>query len=119
MKSDLQTALGFAKFFCPEIVEVDGCYILKERYTRDLFISWKKNETDKRNIEKMMNLYELKDFFHINKSLLENELELLIAFGDVLKYFWTRYFEERYPECKLTVETFEEYGELFITVYKK
>lgn len=118
MKSDLQTALAFAKFFYPEVIEVDNCLILKDRYFPELYHQWKSREDDKTTIEKMMNLYELKDFFHINRNEDEDELHQLKELGDVLQHFWTQCLKERYPEKQMAVKVFEEYGELFITVYE-
>ncbi|MFL0246081.1 hypothetical protein ACJDUG_03700 [Clostridium sp. WILCCON 0185] len=80
MKFDLQTALGFAKFFYPEVIEVDGCFILKDKYDevtyRKLLQECNNNKTI---IEKMMNLYEIRDFFHINTVFDENKDEQITA----------------------------------------
>lgn len=118
MKSDLQTALAFAKFFYPEFIEVDNCLILKDRYSPELYHQWRTREDDKTIIEKMMNLYELKDFFHINRNEDEDELNQLKEFGYVLKHFWTQCLKERYLEKQMVVKVFEEYDDLFITVYE-
>lgn len=64
MKSDIHTALGFAKFFYPDIVEVEGCFLLKDKFSQKNFSRWKKDyQNNKVTIEKMMNLYQVKDFF--------------------------------------------------------
>lgn len=123
LKSDLQTALGFAKFFYPEIVEIDGCFILKDKFEERVFKDWKKECKDDRTcIEKMMNLYEIADFFHINTTFDEDEdeEEQVKALGNVLKLFWSMSFKDRFPERKIVVDVFEEYDEqLFITVYEE
>lgn len=120
IKSDLQTALGFAKFFYPEVIEIDGCFLLKDKYNEEIFKQWKQEcKSDLASIEKMMNLYEVKDFFHINTKFDENESEQLSALGEVLKLFWYMSFKHRYPEKDIKIDVFEEYdGELFITVYQ-
>lgn len=120
LKSDLQTALGFAKFFYPDIIEIDGCFLLKDKYCPDIFKSWKKEcNNNKTDIEKMMNLYEVGDFFHINKSYDENEETQVIALGNTLKHLWLLSFKDRFPNRKINVKVFEEYdGALFITVYE-
>lgn len=41
---------------------------------------------NKTTIEKMMNLYELNDFFHINRKEDEEDIQLR-ALGEVLKHF--------------------------------
>lgn len=120
MKSDLETALGFAKFFYPEVIEIDGCFLLKDKYNEEIYKQWKQEcKHDLVSIEKMMNLYEIKDFFHINTKFDENENEQLSALGEVLKLFWHMSFKQRFPEKNIKIDVFEEYGgELFITVYE-
>jgi hypothetical protein len=123
MKADLQTALGFAKFFYPEIIEIDGCFILKDKYDKRIFDAWKAEcNDDKTCIEKMMNLYEVADFFHMNTTFdkEEDEEEQIKALGNVLKLFWSMSFKERFPDRKIFVDVFEEYDDqLFITVYEE
>jgi hypothetical protein len=120
MKSDLQTALAFAKFYYPEIVEVQGHFLLKDRYKDELFQKWKVDcGNDKTAVEKMINLYELKDFFHINVNEDENELEQTVTLGNILKLFWSMSFKQRFPEKIISVEIFEEWDSLFITVYQE
>ncbi|WP_238860259.1 hypothetical protein [Clostridium sp. YIM B02569] len=120
LKSDIQTALGFAKFFYPDVIEVEGCFLLKDKYSPDIFKGWKKHlNNNKTQIEKMMNLYEVGDFFHINKDEEENEEVQIIALGDVLKHLWTLSFKDRFPDRKINVDVFQEDDDvLFITVYE-
>lgn len=118
MKSDLQTALGFAKLFYPEVVEIEDCLILKDRYSHELYNQWKSKSNDKTTIEKMMNLYQINDFFHINRNQDEDEESQQIAFGKVLQHFWEQSFKERFPNRIIKAKVFEEYGDLFITVYE-
>ncbi len=120
IKSDLQTALGFAKLFYPDIIEIDGCFLLKDKYSEKIYIDWKINcNNNKTSIEKMMNLYEVGDFFHINRNYDENEDAQIIALGNVLKHLWLLSFKERFPNKKINVEVFQEDdGALFITVYE-
>ncbi len=108
VKADLQTALAFAKFFYPEIVEIEGYFLLKDKYNEELFESWKlefKNE--KVCVEKMMNLYELKDFFHININVEEEENEQTKILGNILKLFWSMSFKKRFPDRNILVEVYE------------
>ncbi|MFW5437483.1 hypothetical protein [Paenibacillus apiarius] len=120
MKSDLQTALAFAKFYYPDIVEVQGYFLLKDRYQEDLLQKWIADcDSEKIAVEKMMNLYELKDFFHINVNEDENEPEQVVILGNILKLFWTMSFKQRFPDKNIAVEIYEEWDSLFITVYQK
>ncbi|WP_374718763.1 hypothetical protein [Parageobacillus toebii] len=121
VKSDLKTALAFAKFFYPDVLEVEGCLILKDKFSREIFELWKEDcQNDKVCIEKMMNLYQVRDFFHINVDEKEDIEEQIKVLGNVLKVFWTLSLKDRFPERNIVVEVFEEDdGELFITVYEK
>lgn len=120
MKSDLKTALGFAKFFYPEVIEVDGCFLLKDKYDEVIYGKWQQEcNNNKTIIEKMINLYEIRDFFHINTEFDENEDEQIAALSDVLRLFWGMSFKNRYPEKEIIIDVFEEYGgEMFITVFQ-
>jgi hypothetical protein len=121
MKSDLQTALAFAKFFSPELIEIEGCLILKDKYDEALFKDWVDEcKDDKTCIEKMMNIYELNDFFHINRNETEYEDRQFEALGDVLKHFWSMSFKHNYPNRNIIIDVFKEMDErLFITVYEQ
>ncbi|GLX68013.1 hypothetical protein [Paenibacillus glycanilyticus] len=122
LKSDLQTALAFAKFFYPEIIQVNGCFLLKDKYNEQCFQDWRDACHDnKKCIEQMMNLYEVADFFHINTSFDEGEdiKGQIAALGDALKLFWSMSFINRFPDKNIIVEIYVEYDEqLFITVYE-
>jgi hypothetical protein len=75
---------------------------------------------EKTCIEKMMNLYQLRDFFHRNTQddgNLESQIKVL---GDVLTLFWSMSFRNRFPGRSIKVKVFEETdGESFITVYEE
>jgi len=120
IKSDIQTALAFAKFFYPDIMEIDGCLLLKDKFSKEIYEGWRREcNNEKARIEKIMNLYELRDFFHINTKddgNLDKQVEVL---GDVLKLFWSMSFKERFPERSIKVEVFEYYEEWCITVYEE
>lgn len=120
MKADLDTALAFAKFYCPEIIIVDGHFILKDKYSVDLYNAWKIDANNSKiNIEKMMNIYAIRDFFHIHYKQSDNDEDKIVALGHVLKFFWDMSFKQRYPDKSINVVVFEEDdGEYFITVYE-
>ena len=118
MKSDLQTALAFTRFFTPKLIQVDECLILEDRFSTDLFEQWK-CQCDKTGIEKAMNSYELKDFFHINTKWDDNWQEQLLVLGEALKYFWSMSFRQQHPQKTIVVDTFEEDDSNYITVYEQ
>lgn len=121
MKSDLDVALGFAKFFCPDIIIVEGCFLLKDRFFQDIYVNWKeKTDNNKNIIERMMNLYSLRDFFHINDCRNDYYTEKIDALGLSLKYFWNLSFKDRFPNKKINIEIIDEGldDDIFITVYE-
>lgn len=120
MKSDLKTALGFARFFYPDIIEVEGCFLLKDKFSEKYFDLWKKEcRENKLNIEKMMNLYQVRDFFHMNADEDENVEEQIQALGKAIKLLWSLSFKDRFPSREIVVSLFEEDdAELFVTVYE-
>ncbi|MGG3455886.1 hypothetical protein [Paenibacillus rhizolycopersici] len=119
IKADLQTALAFAKFYYPEIIEVDNYFLLKDKYNDDLLEKWKVScQGDKCAVEKMMNLYELKDFFHINVKDDEDSSVQTPILGDILKLFWTMSFKQRFPSRNISVQVYEEWDSMFITVFE-
>lgn len=117
MNADLDTALAFAKFYCPEIIEIEGCCFLKDKFSYGIYEAWKKEcKDDKRSLERIVNLYQIKDFFEINET--DNENEKIKVLGKLVEFFWTTSFEKMYPDKALKVEVYEESdGELFVTVY--
>ena len=120
MKADIETALGLAKFFYPEIVEIDGCIFIKDNFTHENYNQWKKAcKNNKMDLEKAINSYEIKDFFHINSDYEDKYInEQIKALGNILKKFWTLSFKERFPCRNIIVEIIEDES-LYITVYEK
>lgn len=121
LKADLPMALGFAKLYYPEIVEVDGCFLLRDLFSEERYEGWKEEcNGDKTGIEKMMNLYWLYDFFHRNTKDDGCIDEQLIAFGNVLSLFWNMSFKERFPDKRIVVKVFAEAdGAMCITVFQE
>ena len=64
MKADIDTALGFAKFYSPELLEIEGYCLLKDKFSPNVFEGWKRScQNNKECVEKMMNIYQIRDFF--------------------------------------------------------
>lgn len=119
LKADLKTALAFAKFFSPELIQYKGCIILKDKFNKENFDLWQAEcNFQKTDIEKIVNLYEVADFFHINTGADDNYNEQLYALGQVLKYYWSISFKEQFPNNNIVVEVFTEFDDIFITVYE-
>lgn len=116
-KYDVEAALAFAKFFAPNLIEMEGCLILEDRYDEEIYKQWKNRNESKEIIEKMMNLYEVKDYFHINTGIYT--YEQIEALGNILKYYWGMKFKNDFPNRNIKVDVFEEeYQELYITIYE-
>lgn len=120
MKADIQIALGFAKFFYPEIIEVDNCIFIKDGFTMEKYEQWKCVCKDRKTLEKAINAYEVRDFFHINTNFDdENINEQVQALGNILKKFWTLSFNERFPNINIVVEIIEDDESLYITAFQE
>lgn len=119
MKADITTALAFSKFFYAELMEIDGYILLKDNFNLDRYLGWKKFcKNDKNPIERAMNTYEVRDFFHINTNYDDDNIEEQIeALGEMLKFFWSLSFKQQFPDRNIVVELYEE-EVLCITVFE-
>lgn len=113
-KYDMNAALAFSKFFFPDFTEVRGCVVISFLYNPETFESWfSELRGEVSEVEKMANLYEIKDFFHINTP---KKIDL-DAFGKILKKSWEINLNALYPQKKFHVKLFEEYDSKFITFH--
>lgn len=120
LRSDVDVALAFSKFYCPDIIIIDNCFLLKDKYNKSIYDSWRIKCSNKTDIEKMMNLYELEDFFHINQPLYNSNYSLKIRkLGEIIQYFWSLSFRERFKDREIIVDVFDQYGDNYVTVYEK
>ncbi|PJI07261.1 MULTISPECIES: hypothetical protein [Clostridium] len=119
MKADIKTALAFSKFFYAELMEIDGYILLKDNFDFDRYLGWKKFcKNDKNSIERVMNTYEVRDFFHINTDYDDDNIEEQIeALGEMLKFFWSLSFKQQFPNRNIVVELYED-EVLCITVFE-
>ena len=109
-KSDLPTSLAFAKIFCPEIKEVEGCYVLKNRYEPKLFNDWKASlNQDFTALEKITNVYEIGDFFTENIDYSGDYSEMIDSLGKALQYYWQLTLKDRYPNIPFVVDLYDDY----------
>lgn len=120
IKTDIQGALGIAGFFLPELLVKDNCVILKDHYYEEIYRDWKeKLSGNKTKIEKIVNSYEVQDFFHIHTDFNDPNINGQIKeLSKIIQYFWSINFKNRYPDKNIIVEIFEEYDTTFITVYE-
>ncbi|WP_346880154.1 hypothetical protein [Clostridium sp. UBA3061] len=119
MKSDIQIELGFAKFFYPEIIEIDNCIFIKDNFSSERYEQWKVVCNDKKTLEKAINSYEIKEFFHMNTDFEDKNInEQIQALGNILKKIWTLGFNERFPDMNIVVDIIEDDESLYITVFQ-
>lgn len=118
---DANAALAFTKFFFPTFIEKKGCVILDFRYDEMIFNQWYDQfEGDVSLVEKFCNLYDVADYFHINQSSTEKRQNILIEdLAKVLEKIWQLNCNLLFPNKKLIVERFKEYGDTCITLYSK
>lgn len=119
--ANIQLALGFSKFFYPEIIIKDDCFLLKDKYDEYIYNGWKKEcRNNKMEIEKMMNLYDVDDFFEertdFKNTYINQQIE---ALANAIRLFWSMSFKERFPNKHIVVEVFEYSGTKSITVYEE
>ena len=88
LKYDTNAALAFSKFFFPDFVEKKGCVILDFLFDKY-----------------MCNMYELKDYFHINDNSDDDTVywERLFALGRVMQRAWQINLKLLYPDRKFKV----------------
>lgn len=121
MKADIQIALGFAKFFYPEVIIKDNCFLLKDHYETKVYDEWRKSyKGNKKEIEKIMNFYEVNDFFHMNSNYKDPYFsEQIDALAKAIKLFWSFSFKERFPDKNIVVKIFRDFDTKCVTVYEK
>ncbi|WP_169007582.1 hypothetical protein [Faecalispora jeddahensis] len=119
IKSDIQGALAFANFFCPEIIIKDNCILLKDHFNQKNYDDWKERlNGDKTQIEKIMNIYEIQDFFHIHSDTNDPFYnEQIKALAKSIQFYWSLTLQHNHPDKNIIVSVFEEYDALCITVY--
>ncbi|MHC9159691.1 MULTISPECIES: hypothetical protein [unclassified Exiguobacterium] len=120
-KYSIEDALSFLKFFNPEIICHENCYFFKDSLSLSSYKGWKEEfGADLSSIEKMVNLYEPKDFFIINKKndvdsySQNNQIE---AFAETLCQQWKISLKERYNNIPFQVQLIRDDGDLYITMF--
>lgn len=119
---ETNAALAFSKFFFPDFVEVRGCIILGFLYNKKIFEDWFKSyKGDIAGIECMCNLYELKDYFHINDDYDDDTIywERIFALGHTLQRAWQINLKLLFPDRKFKVDLVDDrkMDMYYITIY--
>jgi hypothetical protein len=115
-KVGLEGVLAVAGMLTPELIVEKDCVFLKENYhiiaNNNLF---EKYATDDRTLERYVNLFCISDFYMLASDEASNDQDLLFQFAKVLKYFWSIYLKDTFPERVFEIEIaedglFDEYG---------
>lgn len=121
LKYDFNAALAISKLYFPDFIELDGCLLLGFTYNEDTFRHWQKvYGEDRAAIERKCNLYEVADYFHLNRDQSESlDLfnQVIDEFSKVLKITWEINCKILFPKKTVSVEVFDEYDTTRITVY--
>lgn len=113
---DINAAIAFSKLFFPDFKIVKDCIVLAFLYNEANFEDWYKEFDGSVPLtEKMSNLYELKDFFHINQEAVDSDM--ILMFGNALKKIWEINLKQLFPARNFIVDLFDEYNSQFITFY--
>ncbi len=112
---DINAAIAFSKLYFPTFIEYKNCIILESRFNETIFNDWfVKFEGDLIKIEQHCNLYETKDFFHINDS--DQSIEKNKQLGELLKISWELSLKSLFPNRNSKVYLFEQDGNSYITI---
>ncbi len=113
---DVDTAIAFSKLFFPTFIEYKKCIILESRFNESIFNNWFiKFNGDIAQVEKMCNLYETKDFFHINST--NQSIEKNLELGQQLKVSWELNLKSLFPNRDMKVYLFIQDDNYYITFY--
>ena len=113
----IEDFIAAAYVLCPDIIDVEGHVFIADFFNsignqndnpqEKLELLKMQHGNDKKKVEQWVNACSFGDFF-IGKycESMENE-KLLIQFGDILVYFWSKRLNELFPERSFVVD----YGE--------
>lgn len=111
---DISAAIAFSKLYFPTFIEYKGCIILESRFNLSIFNDWFEDlKGNISEVEKMCNLYEIKDLFHINS---EGTIDEINQLGNLLKKSWELNLTQLYPNRNMEVIIFEDDGNIYITL---
>jgi hypothetical protein len=107
--------------YFPDFIERDGCVLSGFTYNEETFQYWYEAfKGDIPAIERKCNLYEVADYFQLNRPLNESPDFYNLAIdelGKVLKRSWEINCKILYPDKSIVVEVFDDYGTTRITLH--
>ncbi len=103
VRGNFELAAAFSTLFWPELVEVNGCVLLKEQLSRTDLTEWtEKLEGDRAGIEAMVNHVHMYDLFP-NVELNVSD-RVLLHLAQTLRLCWLAAAREQFPERNIDVE---------------
>ncbi|QKX03576.1 hypothetical protein HN014_01150 [Aquimarina sp. TRL1] len=112
---DINAAIAFSKLYFPTFIEYRGCIVLESRFDEGVFEDWYKEFNGEiKQIEKMCNLYELKDLFHINSP--NQSIGKIKELGKSLKISWEQNLKILFPNKDIEVSLIDENDSCYITI---
>ena len=109
-------AIAFTSLFWPEFIEVEGCVLLKERYSPTNLEEWLTHYGgDRTQTEAMINHTHLYDLF--SNSLSEVSLEALEYLGTVLLCTWRSALASQFPARQFRLDLATEPDDYGPTIY--
>lgn len=117
----IEQHLSVASVLFPEIIEIDGCLFISEFYNGNYESLKKRFNGSRKEIELFVNSWSVGDFFLLASDESLNDDVILDEFSSLLKYCWSTWFLQHFPERNIVVELGDSIaGEsgLTITVYQ-
>lgn len=104
INANLELAAAFAKLFWPEFIEVQGCILLREKYSPDNFTDWWQHfDGSRTGVEGIINHVHIYDLFLNNKSG-SHEFAIAAFLGHVLRRCWKYALQESFPDRTFEVD---------------
>lgn len=118
-KYDIDAALAFSKFLFPDFVTYRDCLILSFLFKKETCDAWFNTPSNNIiTIEKMCNLFEVRDFFYVNRDINDTKMDLKLDYlSKMLKYAWQTHLNQLFPEQYVVDIFFEE--TYYITIYSR
>jgi hypothetical protein len=117
---DIETAIGLASLFCPEVVEDDDCIFIAEFYNGNVE-SLKSRYSSRKDIEMFVNSWSLQEML-VDNDKLNYDINYIDEFAKAIQYFWQQRMNALFPDRNIVVEIGKAIlGEngLSVTVYQK
>ena len=104
----LTLAAAFGRLFWPDLIEVDGCVIIKDHYQPASFEYWRNHFSgDTPEIEKMINRIDLEDLYMVSEDLDEATADrVLTELAWIASKTWSAALQESFPGRKFNVGLF-------------